>query len=363
MKNIWPGGQRLSKRSLSQILLKPFSWLYGFVTIIRNRLYDSQVLKSETPKQFSVVVGNLTVGGTGKTPIVEFLIRSLQSEHQIVTLSRGYGRRSRGFVLATPDSTAAEIGDEPLQYYQKFGRKIPVAACENRVVGANLLHEYFPAHNLMLLDDAFQHRSLRPDLAILLNDFNRPFYRDDPFPGGRLRESRCGARRADAIITTKCPLDLNAGKKAKIRQQIARYAAPGVPYFFASVRYGTLRGFEDTQVSAHSVVLVCGIARPEPLKQYVTENFSLTQALIFADHYDYTKADVAEMLKSLKNGQMILTTEKDKVKLRPLAEELGKTELFCYLPIEVDFGQETVAFLEWLGTHIGQPLKTRPLSA
>lgn len=363
MKNNGPDTQHLSEGNLGRLLLKPFSWLYGLITTLRNRLYDSRLLKSISTKQFSVVVGNLTVGGTGKTPMIEYLIRTLPPECQIVTLSRGYGRKSRGFVLATPNSTAAEIGDEPLQYYQKFGQKIPVAVCENRVEGANLLHEYFPVHNLLLLDDAFQHRTLQPDLAILLNDFNRPFYKDDPFPGGRLRENRSGARRADAIVTTKCPPDLNAEKKNEIRREIARYATSGTLCFFASVRYGQLRNFADTVVSGQSVVLVTGIAQPEPLQKYVAHNFSLTQTLTFADHYAYTEVDVVEMLKSLKNDQMILTTEKDKVKLRPLAEELGATSRFCYLPIEVDFGLETTAFQEWLRTNIERPLQARPLSA
>ena len=363
MKKNGSNGQQITKRQLSRMLLKPFSWLYGLVTNVRNYLYDSEMLNSESTNQFSVVVGNLSVGGTGKTPMIEYLIRSFQSENQIVTLSRGYGRQSRGFVLAVPDSTAAEIGDEPLQYYQKFGQKIPVAVCENRVRGAESLHEYFPAHNLLLLDDAFQHRSLRPDLAILLNDYNRPFYRDEPFPGGRLRENRSGAKRADVIVTTKCPPDLGDGQKEKIKQEIAQYAAPGTPCFFAGIRYGTPRGFDDTDVSVRSVVLVAGIARPEPLEKYVTENFDLAQTVTFPDHHDYTEAEVVEMLKNLKEGQIILTTEKDKVKLRPLAEELGAASRFCYIPIEVDFGRETAAFHEWLRANLVEPLKVRPMSA
>lgn len=362
MKNNVPDEQRMSKRNLSRFLLKPFSWLYGLITTIRNRLFDSRILKSASAKQFSVVVGNLTVGGTGKTPIIEYLIRALQPECQIVTLSRGYGRQSRGFVLANPDSTAAEVGDEPMQYYQKFGQKIPVAVCERRVEGANLLHEYFPAHKLLLLDDALQHRALRPDLAILLNDYNRPFYQDEPFPGGRLREVIHGAKRADAIVTTKCPPDLGVEKKEKIRQEIAKYAAPGTPCFFASVRYGILLDFHDGEVSTWSVILLTGIAQPEPLQKYVADNFSLTKTLTFPDHYDYTEADVTEMLKSLKYDQMILTTEKDKVKLRPLTEGLGASSQFCYLPIEVDFGEETAAFREWLRTNIMTPLKARSMS-
>lgn len=352
----------MSKRKVSKILLAPISWLYGLVMAARNLLHDTQMLKTRPTSQFSVAVGNLTVGGTGKTPMIEYLIRMLGQENRIVTLSRGYGRKSRGFLLASPDSTAAEIGDEPLQYYQKFGQETPVAVCENRVKGAQLLQDYFPAHNLLLLDDAFQHRALRPDLSILLNDFNRPFYLDEPFPGGRLRESRRGARRADAIVTTKCPPDLSEEIKKEIRQEIAKYASPGTPCFFASVQYGALLGFDDAEVSIWSVVLVAGIAQPEPLEKYVAENFNLTQTLTFPDHHNFTEAEEVEMLKSLKNGEMILTTEKDKVKLRPLAEELGATSRFCYLPIEVDFGEETAAFWEWLRANVVEPLKARPIS-
>ncbi len=362
MKKIEPDRKRLSKRNLDQILLKPLSFLYGLVTTLRNRLYDNRMLRSESTSQFSIVVGNLTVGGTGKTPLVEYLIRTLGQENRIVTLSRGYGRTTRGFLMAAPDSTADEIGDEPLQYYQKFGQKIPVAVCENRVKGSRFLQEYFPAHNLLLLDDAFQHRALRPDLAILLNDFNRPFYRDDPFPGGRLRESRYGAKRADVIVTTKCPPDLSQNAKAAIRQQIAKYAAPGTPCFFAGVRYGTPQGFDDTDVSPRSVVLVTGIAQPQPLQKYVAEKFVLDQHIRFPDHHSYTEEEVAEMLKSLKNDQIILTTEKDKVKLRPLAAEINATSRFCYIPIEVDFGDETEAFREWLRARVVEPLKNRPVS-
>ena len=359
MKKNGPRGQRLSERNLGRILLKPFSMLYGATTSLRNYLYDHSLLKSSQTAQFSVVVGNLTVGGTGKTPMVEYLIRTLQQENRMVTLSRGYGRGSRGFVLATPDATAAEIGDEPLQYYEKFDQKIPVAVCEDRMEGSRKLHEYFPAHDLLLLDDAFQHRALKPDRVILLNDYNRPFYRDDPFPGGRLRETRRGARRADAIITTKCPLDLNPGKKEEIKKNILKYAEPGTPCFFASVRYGQLKNFDGTEGRARSVVLVVGIAQPQPLMDYVSENFVLRGVKTFPDHYNYTLADVEEMLKNLKNDEQILTTEKDMVKLRPLAAELGAVSRFCYLSIEVDFGTETEIFQEWLRENVEKPLQSR----
>ncbi len=360
-KNGW-SGQLISKRTLGRLLLAPVSALYGLITTSRNLLYHKRIFQSTRAPQFSVVIGNLTVGGTGKTPMIEYLIRNLGRENKIVTLSRGYGRRSRGFVLASPDSTAAEIGDEPMQYYEKFGQKVPVAVCENRVEGARKLYEHFPAHDLLLLDDAYQHRALKPDVAIILNDFNRPFYEDDPFPGGRLRETRRGAKRADIIITTKCPPDISPEKKEEIRKNIAKYAASGTPCFFASVRYGAVRSFTDALVSAQSFVLLTGIAQPQPLQKYLKENFTLPRSISFPDHHDYTKAEVTEVLKNLKIDQMILTTEKDMVKLRPLAEELGATSRFCYVPIEVDFEEETPAFHEWLRANVAEPLQAHQAS-
>uniref|UniRef100_UPI003592F8DC tetraacyldisaccharide 4'-kinase n=1 Tax=Persicitalea sp. TaxID=3100273 RepID=UPI003592F8DC len=180
--------------------------------------------------------------------------------------------------------------------------------------------------------------------------------------GGRLREGRRGAKRADAIITTKCPPDLSLEEKGKIRQKIARYSAPGTPCFFASVRYGAVTDFDGSEISAQSVVLVTGIAQPQPLEKYVADHFDLAQLISFSDHHNYSVEEVAEMLKSLKNDQMILTTEKDKVKLRPLALELGAAARFCYLSIEVDFGSETEAFQAWLQAHIVEPLKARTVS-
>ena len=355
--------QPLTERSLIQWILWPITWLYGVVTQVRNYMYDREILKSFPSSQFSVVVGNLTVGGTGKTPLVEYLVRELSKKNHMITLSRGYGRQSKGFVLAVPDSTAEEIGDEPLQYYEKFGEKVPVAVCENRVVGSTTLHTLFPEHPLLVLDDAFQHRRLRADRYILLNDFNRPFYQDRPLPGGRLRENRWGASRADAIITTKCPPDLSANLRAEITREILRYAWPGTPLFFSSVRYGTLRDFQNTEVKAHTVTLVAGIAQPDAFVEHVRSHYTLAGIHLFPDHHSYTEQDVAEMLKNAKNTDLIISTEKDKVKLRPLALKAGALSRFGYIPIETDFGSDAEAFRAWLRHNVEQPMNDRLASA
>jgi tetraacyldisaccharide 4'-kinase len=346
----------LTERNLFQGVLAPLTWLYGTVMDVRNYMYGREILKSFPTSQFSVVVGNLTVGGTGKTPMVEYLVRELSKRNQIVTLSRGYGRHSRGFVLASPDSTAEEIGDEPLQYYEKFDKKVKVAVCENRVKGSEILHTLFPEHSLLLLDDAYQHRALRANRYLLLNDYNRPFYQDSPFPGGRLRENRRGAMRADAIITTKCPPNLNESRRADIKAEILRYARPDTPCFFSSVRYGTLRTFENTEVRPRTVTLVAGIAQPDAFIAYVQQHYELEGIHLFPDHHAYTERELEEMLKNAKNTDLIITTEKDRVKLRPLARKAGALARIGFIPIEIDLGCDAEPFRTWLLQHVEKPL-------
>lgn len=343
-----------SINKVTSILLKPFTWLYGLIQNIRNSLYDNLIIPSDPTPQFSIVVGNLTVGGTGKTPMVEYLIQQLNQKYQIVTLSRGYGRKSRGFLVASSLTTAEDIGDEPLQYYEKFSDICHVAVSENRIRGSRTLQSLFPNHQILLLDDAFQHRALRPDLSLLLNDFNRPFYQDSPFPGGRLRENRTGAARADAIITTKCPDYLSEAAKLAIRKEIGRYALPGTPCFFSKVKYGTLRSFDNTEITARSVTLVAGVAQPAPFIEYVKRTYQLNHIRVFPDHHTYTHRDLEEILNLAGKDDLLITTEKDKVKLRPLAQDADALAKFGYIPIQIDFGNDTARFNEWLDAHVNE---------
>lgn len=352
MKNIIIIRDTLVVKNIGRLFLKPLSWLYGLVTEIRNLLYERFILKSYTTKQFSIVVGNLTVGGTGKTPMVEFLIRLLKTDNQVVTLSRGYGRNTSGFVVASSKSTAAEIGDEPLQYYKKYGKECQIAVCENRIKGSEELFKLFPDHQILLLDDAFQHRALKPDLAILLNDFNRPFYHDEPFPGGRLRETRRGAGRADAVIVTKCPDTLDHKSKAGITKNINKYTTPGTPCYFSRVTYGPLLFFDNTEALALTVKIVAGIAQPGPFIQYIHSKYEVSGVKIFPDHHNYSLSDIEELIKNLENNQLILTTEKDMVKLQPLAWQAGLQNNFGYIPIQIDFGDDTAGFNEWLNQSV-----------
>ena len=345
-------------------LLLPFSGVYGFILTIRNWLYDNNLFKSVQPETYTLSVGNLTVGGTGKTPMIEFLIERQrlisgvfpgqtgedQAELTLATLSRGYGRQTRGFRIATGSDTAATIGDEPLQLYRKFKVSARVCVGERRVAAIQQLEERHPETRLILLDDAFQHRAVRPHLNLLLMDYNRPFYNDYPFPAGRLRERRRGAYRADAVIVTKTPLNLSVSEQHRIADQIGRYTQPDAPVFFAGLHYGRPVSFrtssDDTRQRTTAlgsalpehVRLVSGLANADPLERYVRQHFTLVEHHRFADHYAYSRADVTQLISHYHPGEAILTTEKDWVKLAALLTPAEQNTLpFFYLPIAVQF--------------------------
>jgi tetraacyldisaccharide 4'-kinase len=334
----------MKQHNWTKILLAPLSSAYGWVTGIRNALYDRRFLSVKKPAQFTISVGNLTVGGTGKTPMIEYLIEIFLPKNSIAVLSRGYGRKTKGLLFATPGITAADIGDEPLQFFQKYGKNVIVAVCENRVKGASALHERYPAHNLLLLDDAFQHRAIDRNINILLNDYSRPFYKDLPFPAGRLREGRAGANRADVVVVTKCPPTLSKTEKNEIQTRISTYTTAGTPVFFAGIRYGEAVSFDLTPVSLKKVKVVTGIASPGPFLAFLNGKYNIVEEIIFPDHHNYTADDLQRLIKNLKSDTFVLTTEKDMVKLRPLAEKEGLSARFAFIPIAVDMGEDAAAF-------------------
>ena len=332
--------------------LLPLSWIYGAVTDVRNLLFDRGILHSEKVLQKVIVVGNLTVGGTGKTPFIEYLTRLLSKQIPLAILSRGYGRDTRGFLEADATSTAATIGDEPFQFYTKFHRGAVIAVCEKRVEGALKIHEKHPNVRLLLLDDAFQHRAIQRDINILLNDYNRPFYKDHPFPAGRLRERRHGAMRADAVVVTKCPATLGIAEKEVIKENIRRYTHTDVLIFFASTRYDHPISYESMPVELKNVKMAAGIANPQPFTAYLTTRFSVTDQKVFPDHHNYTPSDVEDLIKNLKNDTFVVTTEKDMVKLKPLVVAKGYAARFAYVPVSVDFGDDEQAFAQWVTSQI-----------
>ncbi len=337
-------------------LLFPFAILYDLITKIRNYCYYKKWFESVQPSVFTVSVGNLTVGGTGKTPHIEYLIRYFLEKNEnvenykLTTLSRGYGRKTKGFVLANQETTTSEIGDEPMQFYQKFAQnnqKVNITVCEKRVLGAQKILELFPTTQTILLDDAFQHRAIKPHFSILLSDYNRPFYEDFLLPMGRIRESRKGAKRADVVLVSKSPLDLAEEKRKFIRQKINNYTKS--PIFFTSFDYDKPINLLNNEVlklegnnndnEKNSFGILTGIANYKPFQKYVEKTFGKTEShKHFPDHYNYTEKDI-EFLKS--SDTIWFTTEKDAVKLRPLLEsfsqeEQNKTSIF-YIPIKVVF--------------------------
>ncbi len=329
------------------ILLYPFAVLYDLITRFRNRLYDLG-FKPATSFDLAVIgVGNLTVGGTGKSPLIEYLIRRLSGMYKVATLSRGYGRKTKGFRICGPLDDAGTVGDEPYQFYAKYGEKVKVAVGEDRAYAIpNILQEH-PETEVILLDDAYQHRSVRPSLNILLSDYNRPFYKDFLLPSGRLRESRKGAGRANVVIVTKCPPDIGNYDMMNIEKSIHQYTS--TPVFFTAVKYGQPTGFGNIDYKiGKEVILVSGISDPAPLERYVSKHFKVVKHMAFADHHHYANSDL-ERLKKDYPGISILTTEKDKVKLAAsVFAEVTKSLPLFYLPIEVQFVKNGEEFDEMI---------------
>lgn len=333
--------------TLLQTILLPFTLLYTCITDIRNWLYEKGYKKSARFSIPLISVGNLSVGGTGKTPHVEYLTRLLKDQFKVAILSRGYGRQTKGFIRASKGATAAQIGDEPMQFYNKFRDQVCVAVGERRAEAIPKILKENPDTQVIILDDAYQHRAVTPSFSILLTDYNKPFYRDLVLPAGRLRERRRGANRADLIIVSKCPDTLTREEATSIKQQIRPYARQEIPVFFTGIRYGKPVGFgSEKKLLSDKVLLVSGLAGTNLLEKKVQEDFVLVHHLAYKDHHTYTSKDVQSIRHAYEKYQArsILVTEKDYVKLQdPSFAPLVSTLPFFYLPIEVHFlldGQE-----------------------
>lgn len=324
--------------AIIKILLLPFAALYNLVTAIRNRLYDLRLRPSVKFDIPVINVGNLTVGGTGKTPMIEHLVRSLSSDYHLATLSRGYGRKTKGMRIANSVDDATTLGDEPFQLYKKYNQKILVAVGEERALAIpHMLHQ-FPETQVVLLDDAYQHRAVTPSLNVLLTDYNNLFYNDLLLPAGRLRESRRGASRADVIVVTKCAHDISEEKRIEVEKNIRKYVSK--PVFFTKIRYGFPISLGAQHTLSDTVILMSGIANHKPLEQFVRENYKMIRHIVYPDHYSYTASDLEKLVDLVKKHAdcCVLTTEKDKVKLESQAFKhlLAQIPLF-YLPIEIEF--------------------------
>ncbi len=324
-----------------RILLFPFSLLYGLVVITRNYLFDKNILTSVSFDLPIIGVGNLSVGGTGKSPMVEYLISLLQPAHRVATLSRGYKRTTKGYVLAGKETTALEIGDEPMQFHNKFPA-ISVAVGEERILAIPQLLRDRPETNAIILDDSFQHRRIRPGLHILLTEYENRFTRDFFLPTGNLRDQRSSYKRADVIVVTKCPPDLSEEERDKIKKEMKPLA--GQQIFFTTIEYGEpyhILTKEKRQVTAgDEILLVCGIANPVPLKKYILQHAKACNEQSFSDHHHFTIDDFTEITKKFADmpseKKIIITTEKDAVRLMKFQAELSHIPVFV-LPVQHRF--------------------------
>ena len=332
------------------ILLYPFSLFYGLITGTRNFLYNSGILSSVEFHIPVVCVGNITVGGTGKTPHTEYLASLLSKNFKVAVLSRGYKRKTRNFRIASDTSLVSEIGDEPMQIFRKFPG-ILVAVDRNRVHGINMILKNNPETEVIIMDDSFQHRRVTPGLSILLSDFERPFYKDYMMPYGSLRESKKNMRRADIILISKSPVNITPIQRRLIVKDIAK--APYQNLYFTSLSYqppSTVFGWSDSGkteldlslCATSGVVLVTGIANPQPLKEYLKNKFGEVIHVSFPDHNNFNEKDLASIAAAYyelrSSSKYLITTEKDAVRLREftnIAEPIKSA--FYYIPVKINF--------------------------
>jgi tetraacyldisaccharide 4'-kinase len=330
--------------------LLPFSWVYGLAVKLRNTLFEMGVLKTRSFQIPIISVGNITVGGTGKTPHVEYLVQLLKDQFHVAVLSRGYKRKSKGFIKAGKDSKMLEIGDEPYQMKQKF-KNVTIAVDKNRCHGINMLTEQDSKLDVILLDDAFQHRYVKPGVNILLVDYHRLIIYDTLLPAGRLREPLEGKNRADIVIVTKCPKDLKP-----MEYRVVTKAMQLFPYqrlYFTTLDYAELQPlFQTSQKnvptldSLHDkhVLLLTGIASPEQLEHDLSPLTTHLSPLTFTDHHQFKAKDIQlinDTFAAMESPKMVITTEKDATRLydsEGLSDEVKKN--IYVLPVRIRFMQD-----------------------
>ncbi len=324
-----------------RILLLPFALLYGIIVRIRNWMYDKKYFHSAEFNFPIICVGNIAVGGTGKSPMVEYLLNLLHPQFSVATLSRGYKRKTKGYVLANHDTTALDIGDEPMQFHIKFP-DVAVAVGEQRVLAIPELLQDQPQLQCIILDDAFQHRAVKAGLNILLTEYGNLYTRDFFLPTGDLRDEWASANRSDIIIVTKCPADLSTDQKQKLIRRIHPLQTQKI--YFTTIEYGIPyhinSSIQRKVTQEDEILLVCGIANPKPLKEYLLHNASTYYQKDYPDHHIFSIDDLNEIKETFQDidaeNKFILTTEKDAVRLTKFRDELKDLPLFV-IPIRHQF--------------------------
>ncbi len=329
--------------ALRNIVYAPISGIIGLALHIRHQLYDAHLLRSHSVKVPTICVGNLAIGGTGKTPHVEYLVQHLSTHYRVAVLSRGYGRKTKGFVLATPESTVTQIGDEPLQMARKFPN-IPIAVCENRVAGVNKLQKLFPNLQAVILDDAYQHRTIRCGLTILLSAYDNLYVKDCLWPLGHLRDLRYRAHKANIIIVTKCPDTMQPIDYRIVESSLHKAAFQQL--YFSTLHYAPLPA-EGTPL------MVTGIANPQPLVDYVQSQAPKAELMAFPDHRTFTQRDVNCILETAEHYDYVLTTEKDMPRLEQAGVKSALGDKLKVMPIEVRLVQDEDQLIKKLTNYIG----------
>ena len=314
-----------------KFLLFPFALLYGAIVRLRHWCYNTGIFKEHTFAVPTICVGNVAVGGTGKSPMVEYLVRQLHPKCRVAVLSRGYKRKTKGFVLADVQSTVADLGDEPFQFWQKFHKNIILAVCGDRVEGMRQLLQLPTPPTVVILDDAFQHRPVKATKNIVLTAYGQLFTDDWLLPVGRLRDVVSRVQQADIVVVTKCPPDLPAAERERIMAQLQKKTRPQTPIVFATIAYSEQVYSVAGESPLESFIqqpftLVTGIANPQPLLDFLKSKGADFQHIAFPDHHHFTDKELQQL-----QGLRVLTTEKDYVRFEQSWEGLH------YLPIEMQF--------------------------
>ena len=323
-------------------LLYPFSLLYGGITSVRNKMFDWDVLPSHKYSLPIISVGNITVGGTGKTPLSEFIIRLLKDEYRVTLLSRGYKRQTKGALLANKRSSAQTIGDEPFQIKQKFP-EIDIAVAEKRVEGMEMILKNTNT-DVVLMDDAYQHRYVTPGLSILVIDYNRPLWNDCVFPAGNMRETQNGQKRAQIIVVNKCPVTLSESDRNTWFKKIN--AASGQQVFFTSISYDLPIAVSSHNTSSFPsglpILGLAGIAQPKGFFNYLNTHYKLNSTLVYPDHHHFTAKDLNDITENVnkENIKALVTTEKDAVRFNQLPEDVKAKAWYIPIRLKVLFDAE-----------------------
>lgn len=344
---------------LFRILMAPFALLYGLGVTLRNLFYKVGILKEVSFNLPIISVGNLTMGGTGKTPHIEYLVQWLSQYLKIAVLSRGYKRKTKGFREVAVRSVADAVGDEPLQYKRKFPQSL-IYVAESRVLGIPKIMSLHPDIQLLLLDDAFQHRAVKPGINILLTEYSRLFTTDFLLPMGRLREWRNAYKRADLILVTKCPSILSETDKRSIAAKIN--PEPNQQLFFTTYQYRPLYHLLYPQIQVNlqpnmHVLVICAIANTDFLLQYLETQVNSVKIMEYEDHHDFTSYEVAQLKAQYEaieeDNRIIITTEKDAVRLEKHKEFLRSEELPVFvLPAHVSFIGGDQQFQEYIKNYL-----------